>query len=161
MASVSAVNREDLMLRVRSPQDLGAGILFLLIGAAGIYFGRDLTFGSARNMGPGYFPSIISGLIILAGFVTVGKSLTVDGPAIERFQFRPIFMLMVALAIFGFLISQIGVVITAVLMMVAAAYARPNVKLVETIIFAVCVSAFVVLLFVYGLNQPMPLWWNS
>lgn len=149
------------MLRVRSPQDLGAGILFLLIGAAGIYFGRDLTFGSARNMGPGYFPSIISGLIILAGFVTVGKSLAVDGPAIERFQLRPIFMLMVALAIFGFLISQIGVVITAVLMMVAAAYARPNVKLVETIIFAVCVSAFVVLLFVYGLNQPMPLWWNS
>ena len=45
------------MFRVRSPQDLGAGVVFVLIGAAGIYFGQDLAFGSAARMGPGYFPT--------------------------------------------------------------------------------------------------------
>ena len=37
------------MLRVRSPQDLGAGLVFTLIGLAGFYFGTDLTFGTAAR----------------------------------------------------------------------------------------------------------------
>lgn len=148
------------MLKVRSPQDLGAGLLFLAVGTAGIYFGQDLQFGSARRMGPGFFPLIISGLIIAMGMLVALRSLSVDGPAIERFQFRPIFMLMLALAVFGFLISKIGVVLTSSLMMVIAAYARrEKVKILETLVFALVVSAFVVLVFVYGLNQPMPMWW--
>lgn len=150
------------MFKVKSPQDFGAGILFLLIGVAGIYFGQDLAFGSARRMGPGYFPSIISGLIMVIGLLIAAKSLRVDGPGIERIHIRPILMLMIALAVFGFLISKIGVVITSILMIVIAAYARrEKVNLVETLLFGVIFAAFVVLVFVYGLRQPMPIWWNS
>jgi hypothetical protein len=149
------------MLKVRSPQDLGAGVLFLLIGCAGLFLGRDLEFGSARSMGPGYFPMLISGLIILIGLVVSVRSFSVDGPAIERLQIRPILVLLVSLAIFSLLIREIGVVFTSILMMVVAAYARPKVAVLETLLFAVCVAAFVALVFVYGLNQPMPLWWNS
>ncbi len=149
------------MLKVKSPQDLGAGVLFLLFGIAGLVLGRDLDFGSARSMGPGYFPMLISGLIILIGLVVTARSFSIEGPAIERLQFRPIFVLLVSLAIFSLLIREIGVVLTSILMMVAAAYARPKVAIVETLVFAACVAAFVALVFVYGLNQPMPLWWNS
>ena len=35
------------MLRVKSPQDLGAALVFILIGVAGIYFGQGLRFGTA------------------------------------------------------------------------------------------------------------------
>lgn len=149
------------MPRVKSPQDFGAGVLFLLIGAAGLYFGSDLDFGTARRMGPGFFPTIISWLIVGLGLFVGFRALAVDGPAIERLQLRPILMIVIALATFGFLIKAIGVVLTAILMMVIAAYARPKVRLVETLIFAVCMTAFIVLVFVFGLNQPMPLWWNS
>ena len=34
------------MVRVKSPQDLGAAFVFIAIGAAGLYFGRDLAFGA-------------------------------------------------------------------------------------------------------------------
>jgi hypothetical protein len=149
------------MPKVKSPQDLGAGVLFLLIGLAGVILGSELEFGSARRMGPGFFPTIISGLIMAIGLIVAAKSLTIEGPAIERFQLRPLLMIVVALAVFGFLIKPIGVIPTAILMMVVAAYAQPRVKLVQTLIFAVCMTAFIVLVFVYGLNQPMPLWWNS
>ncbi len=149
------------MLKVKSPQDLGAGLLFLLFGFAGMFLGRELDIGTARNMGPGYFPMLISGLIVLVGLIVVGRSFSVDGPAIERLQFRPIFVLLVALAIFSFFIREIGVVLTSILMIVVAAYARPKVGIVETLAFAVCVAVFVAVVFVFGLNQPMPLWWNS
>ena len=149
------------MLKVKSPQDFGAGVLFLLFGCAGLFLGRELDFGSARSMGPGYFPMLISGLIVLIGLIVVGRSLSVEGPAVERLQFRPILVLLVSLAVFSLLIREIGVVLTSILMMVVAAYARPKVALVETLVFAVCAAAFVALVFVFGLNQPMPLWWNS
>ncbi len=149
------------MLKVRSPQDLGAGILFLLIGLAGLYFGSELEFGRARAMGPGYFPTIISSLIMLIGLVLSGRALALAGPAIEKIQIRPILMVVIALAVFGFLVRQIGIVISASLMMVIAAYARPRVNLVEAAIFAAAMTLFVVLVFVYGLNQPMPLFWNG
>lgn len=149
------------MVRVRSPQDLGAGLLFLLIGASGLVFGSELAFGSARDMGPGYFPSIISGLIVLIGIIISAKSLAVDGPPIERIQFRPVIMLMLALFAFGFLIAPAGAVIASMLLVILAAYARRNVNPLETVVLAIGVSAFVVIIFVYALGQPMPVWWGS
>ncbi len=65
------------MLRVKSPQDLGAGLVFLMIGGAGLYFGSDLTFGSSARMGPGYFPTLLSILIIAIG-LAVGGARTDD-----------------------------------------------------------------------------------
>src|SRR5262245_49996076 len=55
------------MFRVKSPQDFGSAIVFLLIGLAGLYFGKDLTYGTASRMGPGYFPYLLSWLIIAVG----------------------------------------------------------------------------------------------
>ena len=55
------------MLRVKSPQDFGAAVVFLAIGVAGLYFGSDLAFGTSARMGPGYFPVLLSGLIIVIG----------------------------------------------------------------------------------------------
>lgn len=149
------------MVKVRSPQDLGAGLLFLLIGVSGFVFGRDLTFGSARDMGPGYFPYLISGLIVIIGLITAARALAIDGPPIERVHFRPVIMLMLALAAFGFLIAPAGAVIASMSLVILAAYARRNVNPIETIIFAIGVSAFVVTIFVYALGQPMPVWWGD
>jgi hypothetical protein len=151
------------MLQVKSPQDFGAGVLFLIIGAAGLYLGSDLTFGSARNMGPGYFPSIISGLIMLIGAVVAVKALAVHGPSIERIQVKPILFLLLAIGAFGLFIATIGVVLSSILLVIFAAYARPwrEVNIYETLVFAVGVSLFVVVVFVYGLGQPMPIWWSN
>ncbi|KAA9383662.1 tripartite tricarboxylate transporter TctB family protein [Neorhizobium galegae] len=157
--SHSRVFREETMV-IKSPQDFGAGLLFILFGAVGLYIGSDLTFGSARNMGPGYFPMIICGLIALIGLIVTAKSLAIEGPAIERIRLRPIIFILLAIAAFGILIAQIGAVISSILLIMLAAYARRDVNPVETVIFAVATAAFVVIIFVYALGQPMPVWWG-
>ena len=83
------------MFRVKSPQDFGAAILFLAIGIAGIYFGRDLAFGTASRMGPGYFPTMLSGIIVLIGAIVGLQSLVVEGPPIEPIRLRPILFILV------------------------------------------------------------------
>lgn len=148
------------MLRVRSPQDLGAAVVFLVIGTAGIYFGQDLAFGSAARMGPGYFPIILSSLIIVVGLVIGAKALTTDGPPIEAIQLRPITVILAAILAFGALIDWIGLALTTALLTIGAAYARRGVNLKETLLLAVGSALFAVGVFVYGLSQPLPAWWG-
>ncbi len=148
------------MLRVKSPQDLGAGLVFLLLGLAGFYFGRDLAFGTAARMGPGYFPTLLSAMIFAIGLVVGLRGVTIAGPPIEPVQLRPILFIVAAILIFGFLIEAIGLALTAVLLTIFAAYARPEVKLGETILLGAGLAAFTVAVFVYVLGQPLPAWWG-
>ena len=148
------------MFRIKSPQDVGAAVVFVGAGLAGVYFGRDLALGSASRMGPGYFPVILSWIIIGIGIVVGFKGLTIDGPRIEPIQFRPILVIIAAILAFGFLIDTIGLALTAALLTVLAAFARRDVNLWETILLAAGLAVFSVGLFVYGLSQPFPAWWG-
>lgn len=147
------------MLRVKSPQDLGAGLVFLAIGLAGLYFGSELAFGSSARMGPGYFPMLLSWLIILIGLIVGLRGMTVEGPPIERIQLRPISFILAAILIFGFLIDAIGLALTAVAVTILAAYARREANLAETLMLGAGLALFTVLVFVYALGQPLPAWW--
>jgi hypothetical protein len=149
------------MLHVKSPQDFGAAILFLVIGIAGVYFGRDLVFGSTAKMGPGFFPTILSSLIALIGIVVGVKSLAVEGPPIEPVKLRPVVFILVAILAFGYMIEQVGLAITTAALAIFAAYARDHVNLKETLLLAAILSAFGVGVFAYALGQPLPIWWGN
>jgi hypothetical protein len=148
------------MFRVKSPQDLGAAAVFVLIGMACLVFGLDLAFGSAARMGPGYFPTLLSYLIIAIGLVLAVKSLGVDGPRIEPVQLRPLLAILVAIVGFGALIDRIGLALSAAALTIVAAYARRDVKLGETLLLAASLALFTVGVFVYALSQPLPAWWG-
>jgi putative tricarboxylic transport membrane protein len=148
------------MVRIKSPQDVGAAVVFMAIGLAGAYFGSDLSFGTAARMGPGYFPVILSWVIFAIGVVVGFKGLTIEGPAIEPIQLRPLLVIIAAILAFGYLVERLGLAITAALLTVLAGYARRDVSLWETLLLAAGLALFCVGLFVYGLQQPFPAWWG-
>jgi uncharacterized membrane protein YozB (DUF420 family) len=148
------------VFRVRSPQDLGAGVVFLLIGAAGAYFGKDLAFGTAGRMGPGYFPMLLSWLIIGIGVIVAARGLTVEGPPIDPPQVRPILFVVAAILMFGTLLDTIGLALTAVVLTLVAAYARHDASLREALLLGGALALFAVIVFVYALSQPLPAWWG-
>jgi Tripartite tricarboxylate transporter TctB family len=148
------------MFRIKSPQDVGAAVVFMTIGLAGVYFGSDLAVGSAARMGPGFFPVILSWTIFAIGVVVGFKALTVEGPGIEPVQLRPMLVIIAAILLFGYLVETLGLAITAALLTVLAAYARRGVSLPETLLLAGGLAIFSVVLFVYGLSQPFPAWWG-
>ena len=67
-------------------------------------------------MGPGYFPVILSWLIIAIGAVIGLMSLFVEGPPVEAPQFRPILFVLLSIVIFGYLMTYVGLAITGVVM---------------------------------------------
>ncbi|HEY7552360.1 MAG TPA: tripartite tricarboxylate transporter TctB family protein [Hyphomicrobiaceae bacterium] len=148
------------MLRIKSPQDVGAALVFIVVGLAGAYLGRDLAFGSAASMGPGYFPAILSWIIVAIGVIVGARALAIEGPPIEPVQLRPIAVIVAAILIFGYLVDIVGLAITAGLLTILAAFARRRVNLVETVLLAAGLGIFCVAVFVYGLSQPFPAWWG-
>ena len=148
------------MVRVKNPQDFGAAAVFVVVGAAGLYFASDLAFGTASRMGPGYFPTLLSAIILLIGLVLGVKALSIEGPPVERIPLRPILVIVVCIAGFGALIERLGVAIAAAALVLVASYARPGARPVESIALAVGLSVFVIAVFVYALAQPLPVWWS-
>jgi hypothetical protein len=148
------------MIRIKNPQDFGAAVVIVLIGAAGLYFARDLAFGSAARMGPGYFPTWLSACIALIGVIVGAKSLSIEGPPIERVPLRPILVVVACIVGFGYLIERLGVAITAAALIVVAGFARRGMRWKESLALALGMSAFVVIVFVYALGQPLPVLWS-
>jgi putative tricarboxylic transport membrane protein len=149
----------EQMFRVKSPQDFGSAIVFLLIGLAGLYFGKDLTYGSSSRMGPGYFPFLLSWVIIGIGVIVGFMSLTIEGPPIDLPKFRPLFFVLLAVIIFGYMMTYVGLAITAVVMTLIAGLARRQFKLGESLLLGIGLSAACIVIFVYALGQPLPAWW--
>jgi hypothetical protein len=88
-------------------------------------------------------------------------SLSTEGPPIEAPQFRPLFFVLLSVIVFGYLMSYVGLAITGVAMTLIAAFARREVKLFESLLLGVGLSIGCVLIFVYGLGQPLPAWWGE
>ena len=149
------------MLRVKSPRDFGAALLFLVIGAAGVYFGKDLQYGTAAQMGPGYFPNLLGWLIMGVGVIVGARAFALEGPAIELPQWRPITFIVAAIFAFGALIDFVGLAGATVAVTLVAAFARPQVKLTETAILALALATFSVGVFIYALNLGLPAWWGN
>lgn len=122
------------MLRVKSPQDLGAGLLFLFIGCVGLYFGKDLTYGSARTMGPGYFPIWLSWIINGMGVICVVRSLILDGEEIGRIPFKPILWVSVGVLLFGYLMEYVKLELALLVITIVATQSRRSTDLSQKII---------------------------
>jgi hypothetical protein len=150
----------------KAPRDLGSSFVMVLIGLAGIYFGAELTMGTAGRMGPGYFPRLLSWLIIAIGVFVGMLALNTEGPPIEAPKLRPSFYVLLSIVVFGYLmngfsigsynVTGIGLFVTAIVTTVIAALARPQFSWTESIVLGVILSVGTVLIFVYGLGQALP-----
>ena len=146
------------MIRVRSPQDFWAGLLFVVFGCGALWFGRDLVVGALTRMGPGYIPRVLSLAMIGIGAFLALRSLVLEGPQIERSRFRPQIFVLLAIIVFGLLIERIGLWPTVIAFTILASLASYEMKWIEMVTLAIWLSIASVILFIYLLGQAMEIW---
>jgi hypothetical protein len=149
------------MLRIKSPQDAGAAATFILIGVAGLWFGREYELGTTSQMGPGYMPMLLSVGLILFGIVVGVRGFTVKGPPIEPSRWRATLLILASIVVFALLIETAGLLVATFAIVVLSALASPQAKWKETIGLGIFLAVFCVLVFVYGLKKPIPIWWGG
>jgi hypothetical protein len=142
----------------RAGQGLGAGLLFLAIGAAGLYFGRELEVGSAGEMGPGYAPLAISWGLVGLGVVALAKAVLRGSVPIEPVSVRAVAGIVAALGVFAASIATLGLVVAAVLTVFAACLIEPKLRWLEALLLSASVSLVSIALFVWVLRIPFQVW---
>ena len=145
-------------MRIKSPKNFWAGLMFMGIGLFFVITARGYELGSAARMGPGYFPTLMGGLIVLLGLGILIQSLVITGPKVAAFPLRLIILISLALLLFGYLLKTLGLVLALVILVVLSALAGHQFKLWEALLLAGVLVVLSVLVFVTGLGQPFPLW---
>jgi hypothetical protein len=144
-------------LELRNNKDFWAGAMLIAIGATAILIARNYTFGSALRMGPGYFPVVLGGLLILFGLYILAMGLR-RGEKIEgSWSIRGLIVLPLSLVLFGVLIDRAGFVPAMLVLIFGSATASTEFKFVEVLLFSLFLTALAVAVFVWGLGLPYPL----
>lgn len=140
---------------VRSLKNLLSGLLFLAFAAAGLYFGSSLTLGTARNMGPAYFPMIVSTILAVIGTSLVLIAFVVDDEGVNRPRIRALVPVAASVVLFAVAIRPLGLVISVFLMTIVASFGDRESSLLERLALALGLATAATLLFVYGIGLPI------
>jgi hypothetical protein len=118
---------------------------------------RNYNFGTALRMGPGWFPSVLGGMLVLFGLYLVAAGLR-RGEKIEgSWSLRALILLPASLVLFGLLMEHAGFIPALIVLIFGSAAAGTEFRLVEVLLLAIGLTAFCVVLFIWGLGLPYPL----
>jgi uncharacterized membrane protein len=138
-------------------KDFWGGLMLMAIGIAAMLIARDYPFGTALRMGPGYFPTVLGGVLTLFGLYLVARALR-HSEAIEGgWSLRALIVLPLALVLFGILMDQAGFIPALVVLIFGSAAASAEFRLGEVAGLTVLLIVFCVAVFIWGIGLPYPL----
>jgi len=141
---------------LKNQKDFYAGLLFIAIGAAGYLLSRDYPFGTATRMGPGYFPTVLSLLLVGIGAVCSLKSFAGTPGKVSRIFVGKTIAITIPVLVFGFIVKGAGLVPATVVVIMGSAIASMHFHAGKAALLAAGMSLFCWAVFSLGLGLPMP-----
>ncbi len=145
-------------MKIKSPKDFWAGLMFSAFGLLFLFMARNYRMGNATSMGPAYFPTLLGGLMAVLGGIIFFQSLVMKGKMVPAMSFRPLFLIIVSLLGFGYLLRPMGMVLALALLVFVSAFAGHEFKIKEVLLLSLVLIIFSVLVFGKGLGLPFPVW---
>ena len=151
---------KETVLKIKNFKDFYTGLLYILFGGAFTWGATLYDLGTAAKMGPGYFPLILGGLLILLGVIVLARSLVVasDDSRVGRIALRPMVLMFGSIAAFALLLRPAGLVVSILAIILISSLASRESRFIETLISAIVLCTASLAMFVYGLNLQIPVW---
>ena len=144
--------------RIRGERDFGIGVLYLTLGVGGLLIAQSYAFGTPRQMGPGFFPSIISGLLIAFGAVALARGAAIKGSPLGRWNFKGMALITGSVVAFGLTLAPLGLPLAIIISTLIAAAASEKFRFDwRALAGLVLLAAVCSVVFVRLLGVPMPL----
>lgn len=148
-------------MKIKSQRDFWSGLMFLAIGIGFAWGATNYSFGSSARPGPGYFPFGLGIILALIGALVLFKALTIEthgGDKIGPVAWKPLGIVLGSVALFGFLLPWLGLILTLPVLIVVSALAGDEFHLGEALINAAVLTVGSWLVFIKGLGLVLPLW---
>jgi uncharacterized membrane protein len=141
----------------RNAKDFWTGMIYIAVGSAAIFMSRDYGMGTAVKMGPAYFPTVLSALLILIGSLSVIRAFLKQGTPIGTIAWKGLLLIVAATVLFGFIVRGAGLAIALPLLVLISAYASTRFRWKYALALAAGVTVFCILIFQVGLGVPLPI----
>ena len=143
------------MLRV-DYRDLIGGALITLSGAGAMYHSLTaFSLGTAARMGPGYFPALVGGVLMMCGLMIMVPALLRAGPG-PTLEFRPLLWISLSMLAFALLVLPFGLVPAIIAQTVLAGVSDCKLSWRGSLILAGALSIGATLVFKVGLGVILP-----
>jgi putative tricarboxylic transport membrane protein len=161
-----------LQFKVRGPRDFYGGLVLIGLAIIAIWASGDLPGQTGFSFGPGTAPRMFAGLLAVVGAVVALNGLLFAGPPLDSFAVRgPVYVLVAILAFAAMIrgigldfigipltIPPLGLVPSTFFAFMISIFGSTEFRLVESLLAAVAMTIFCVVLFVYLLQLPFQLW---
>ncbi|MCU4652037.1 tripartite tricarboxylate transporter TctB family protein [Roseibacterium sp. SDUM158016] len=138
-------------------QDIWGGVLIIAFGAFFAWYAQHtMNLGSLRRMGAGAFPLGVGIILMILGVLIVLPALRKPGPKIE-FAIRTPLIILAAVCAFAFCVPRLGVVPAIFATVFISSLADRRLTPLFSFLVSISLSAAIWLLFVQGLNLPIPM----
>lgn len=148
-------------MKIKSERDFWSGLMFVAVGLGFAWGATNYSFGSSARPGPGYFPFGLGILLAILGAFVLFESLTIeteDGEKIGDWAFKPLLWIVASVAVFGWALPHLGMVIALPILVVVAAMAGDEFHWKDAVINAAILTVGSWLIFIVGLKLVIPLW---
>lgn len=139
-------------------KDAVGGVCLVAVGALGLWGVQDLPIEELRRMGPGYFPAIVSTLLILVGIAIASRPLWTRPEAIAHVDWRAFLVTSASIVFFAFALRPLGVLIATAGLVSIVSLASPGIRWRTILVLSMVLPAIVIALFVFGLGIPLTIW---
>lgn len=146
-----------MKLELSDNKDFWSGAMLIAVGAATVLIARNYAFGTTLRMGPGYFPTVLGAILVLFGLYFVVVGLRSNEKIKGAWSLRAMIVLPLAFVVFGVMMTYAGFVPALLVLIFGSALASPQFKLIEVLLLSAVLIAIAVVLFVWALGLPYPL----
>ena len=145
-----------MLPRPRNTSDLATGVVFAAIGIGFVMLASDYRLGTARQMGPGYFPTLLGWLLAAIGAVLVLRGALAGHGGIERIAWRKLAVVTLALVLFGLLLRGAGLVPATLALAIVGLRASERFSWSAALGLGGALALFCWAVFTRGLGLPLP-----
>jgi hypothetical protein len=148
---------EGPMHAVLRNKDFWSGFMLIATGLAAVAIARSYPFGTSLRMGPGYFPTLLGGLLLVGGIYLLARGFRSTDMLEAGWSLRALVIVPLSLVLFGYLMDRAGFVPALIVLIVGSAAAGKEFNFVEVLALAVGLTILSTVVFIWGLGLPYPL----